>query len=226
MSSVLSPSRKKIKSWLIERMFTYTGSSYQRERFPRAKFELIAQALDMARVGSVLDVGCNEGYVTAEFAKLGKFAVGIDVGPHFLHQVLNGLDEVYNRQSAAFGVFPLSEENVDAIATFDVVMLLSVHHQLTSRFGDAYTRRLVARLSGKARQAFVIEFAGTAQKYGLEEAPFEDNDEASIRAYAERWLADLGVEGAIEYLGRNREHSGLAEREPYRYLFIMRKAAR
>ena len=39
----------------------------------------IVSGVDVAQVGSLLDIGCNEGLITNHFSELGKFAVGIDV---------------------------------------------------------------------------------------------------------------------------------------------------
>jgi SAM-dependent methyltransferase len=222
VSRLLKNCKKAVKSWVIDRLFSYSGSDYQRDRFSKEKFDLIASRLDMQRVGNVLDVGCNEGYITAEFAKRGKFAVGIDVGAYFLNHVLNDLENIHERHSAAFGVFPLSLETVQRLPEFDLVLLLSVHHQLINRFGDEHARRLVRGLAERARRYFVIEFAATQQKYGFKEPMFIDNDEASVRTYAESWLRELGLSATIEFLGKNKEHVG-GDREPYRYVYLITK---
>lgn len=224
-ATAVKSTRKLVKSWVIDKLFSFSGSQYQRDRFPQAKFELITGAMDLASVGSVLDVGCNEGYVTSAFSDMGKFCVGIDVGPYYLNHVLNDLDKVFGKQSPAFGVFPLSDRNVDTIPEFDVVLLLSVHHQLVKRFGEAYARDLVTRLAAKARRYLVIEFSATADKYGFTEARFVDNDEASVKAYADAWLRGLPLEGDVDirFLGKNKEYAGGGENEPYRYVYMVEK---
>lgn len=221
MNIPIKSAKKRLKSFLISRVFSHSGDEYQRTRFPTEKFNLIIDRLDLDKISNVLDVGCNEGYIAAEFAKRGKFAVGIDVGPLFLNHLLTELDDVYGRPNPAYGVFPLTEENVSTIPEFDLILLLSVHHQWTKRYGDTYTQRLVRRLIGKARCYFVIEFASRASKYGFETPQFKDNDEESVRGYAQSWLSGLQVPGRIDYLGKNRESTGKAE--PYRYVFLISK---
>lgn len=221
MASLLQAPKRRAKSWLIDRLFTRSGDDYQRKHHSSDKYDLIVRNIDTTRVNNVLDVGCNEGMIASAFATAGKFAIGVDCAPSFLSHVLNGLEEVYGkRRGAAFGVFPLSEECVGQFPSFDLILLLSVHHQMVKRNGDEYTRRVVATLIDKASEYFVIEFAARGSKYGFQEAPFVDNDEASVVAYGRAWLESLGVAGRIEYVGKNREGSAA---EPYRFLFVVRK---
>ncbi len=223
MSNLLTRPKKKVKSWLIDRLFSYSGGDYQRGRYSKDKFDLITSRLNLSEIRNVLDVGCNEGFISAEFAKRGKFCIGIDVGPYYLNHVLNDLENIYGSQSPAFGVFPLTEENIALVPEFDLVLLLSVHHQWVNEYGNEYAGRLVGRLVDKARSYFVIEFAATAKKYGFTEPKFDDNDEESIKAYAESWLRGLQGSGTVEYVGKNREGS---EAEPYRFLFMITKDRR
>jgi SAM-dependent methyltransferase len=220
LTSTKKKTKKKIKSWLVDRLFSHSGDDYQRTRYPNDKFVLISSQLNLSEVNNVLDVGCNEGYISAEFAKRGKFCVAIDAGPYFLNHILNDLDSVYGRQNPAFGVFPLAEENINLIPEFDLVLLLSVHHQWINTYGDDYAKRLATRLIDKARRYFVIEFAATAKKYGFKESKFEDNDEESVKTYAESWLHGLNVPGTIEYIGKNQEGNA---NEPYRFIFMITK---
>ena len=221
MSNLLTPPKKKIKAWLIDRLFSHSGDDYQRGRYPNEKLDLILSRLSLSEINNVLDVGCNEGYISAEFSKRGKFCVGIDAGPYYLNHILNDLENVYGRQNPAFGVFPLTEENINVIPEFDLILLLSVHHQWINSYGNDYGERLVSRLIDKARHYFVIEFAARAMKYGFKEPKFEDNDEESVKTYAESWLRGLNVPGTIEYIGKNKE--GTDANEPYRFIFMITK---
>jgi SAM-dependent methyltransferase len=220
MNNQRTSTKKKIKSWLVDRLFSHSGDDYQRTRYPKDKFALISSRLNLPEVNNVLDIGCNEGYISAEFAKRGKFCVAIDAGPYFLNHILSDLESVYGRQNPAFGVFPLTEENIALIPEFDLVLLLSVHHQWINTDGNDYGERLVSRLIDKARRYFVIEFAATAKKYGFKESKFEDNNEESVKAYAESWLRGLNVPGTIEYIGKNKEGNA---NEPYRFVFLVTK---
>lgn len=214
--------KHKSKAWIIEKMFTYSGSEYQRDRFSKEKFAMIADKIDCDAIGNVLDVGCNEGYITAEFAKLGKFCVGVDTGPLFLNQVLTNVNASFKNSTAAYGVFSIGEDNVQNLPNFDLILLLSVHHQLVNLHGDEYAKSVVKKLIEKSNRYFVIEFAATASKYGYTEPQFEDNDEASIKNYAENWISSLNVDRNATYIGKNREHTDGVEREPYRFSYLLR----
>jgi SAM-dependent methyltransferase len=222
MPSVTKSVRRKIKNILINRLFSYSGGDYQRGHEPDNKFDLIASGIDLDRVRNVLDIGCNEGKIAARFDKLGKFTVGIDVGPYFLNHVLTDLDNVYGRSSAAYGVFPINQKNVEDLPAFDLILLLSVHHQLIKHHGDEYTKDVVRKLLEKATEYLVVEFAATRMKYGFSGNEFEDNDEASVRSYAESWIHSLADNLDVTYLGKNRE-SG--EREPFRFVYSIRTKA-
>jgi len=221
MDNLLKPSKKKVKAWLIDRMFSHPGDDYQRGHYPKKKLDLILSRVNLSDVNNILDVGCNEGYISTEFTKRGKFCVAIDAGPYYLNHILNDLENVYDSQNPAFGVFPLTEENVDLIPEFDLILLLSVHHQWINAHGNAYGERLVRQLIDKARRYFVIEFAATNRKYGFSEPKFIDNDEESMTTYAESWLRGLNVQGAIEFIAKNKE--GTDANEPYRYIFMITK---
>ena len=213
--------KRSAKSWIIDRLFTYSGSTYQRDRFSLEKYNMIAGSIDLNSVRSVLDVGCNEGYITAAFADRGTFCVGIDAAPLFLNHVLNSVSDDLHKPLPAFGTFTISPDNTDNLPQFDLVLLLSVHHQLIKNFGDDYTRNVVRQLANKAARYFVIEFAATRDKYGFTKTKFIDNDERSVCNYAEAWLRDLDMDMRIEYLGKNREHSESVDREPYRFSFLL-----
>jgi SAM-dependent methyltransferase len=218
MDALMGGVKKKVKSWVIDNMFSYSGGNYQRDRYPEDKFKLICSQMDLPAVNNVFDIGCNEGYVAAKFSELGKFAVGVDVGPYYLNHVLRNVDQLYGASGPALGVFPLDRENVSNIPEFDVILLLSVHHQWVKKYGDDYARDLVRALISKSRKYFVIEFASTLHKYGYSEPHFVDNDEGSVRAYAESWLESLGVGAEVKYLGKNRETAGT---EPYRFIYML-----
>lgn len=186
---------------------------YQSTRATDAKFELISSQLDFSEVRNALDIGCNEGFITAQLTARGIFAVGLDIAPHFVGRFANSASP-----TPAFGVLPITPESVTALPEFDAVFLLSVHHQWTKLYGDGYSRRLVEQLFVKVRRHFVIEFAAISSKYGFADPPFRDNDDASVVSWAQDWLRELKGVGGIRYLGRNPEHQ---RKEPFRHLFAV-----
>lgn len=184
---------------------------YQSHRAPNTKFDLILGAIDPTHLNSVLDVGCNEGELTKRFFDRGLFAVGIDMQPHFWSPTSA------QPEGPAFAVWPLSQERAEKLPTFDLVLLLSVHHQWVKIWGDEDARRLVQTLGERSRRYFVVEFAAIAGKYGANAPDFRDNDEDSIVAYALKWLDSLGL-GQPRYIGKNPESM---PKEPFRFVFVV-----
>lgn len=209
--------RSIARSWLIDRMFSFSGGDYQRQRFPQEKVDRILAGVDMARIASVLDIGCNEGVITNYFSAQGKFSVGIDVAPYFLRGVLQ---DVHRRTTPAFGVFNLSLSNVESLPVFDLVLLLSVHHWWVKAHGDDYAKELVSALMSRAKRYFVMEFSSIGEKYGYTEPRFIDHDEESLKAYAVDWLKSINPAMKVTYLGSNKETAG---RERMRYIFMVDK---
>ena len=146
--------------------------------------------------------------------------MGVNNGPTFLNQVLTNVNDSFENSTAAYGVFGLNDTNVHPLPNFDPILLLSVHHQLVNLFGVHYTKTVVKGLIEKANLYFVIEFTAIGSKYGYSEPQFEDNNEVSIRSYAERWISDLDVDRSVQYL---REHTESVKREPCRFNYLLTK---
>lgn len=208
----------RIKAALLDRLLPVTGDDYQRQRFPDDKVRTIMSGIDLAQVGSVLDIGCNEGLITSHFTRRGKFAVGIDISPFFARNMLRWL---HDASTPAFGTMKLGPDNVSTLPTFDLVLVLSVHHWWVKEHGDDAARRMVRSLIERARRYFVIEFSSIREKYGYVEAQFIDNDEASVTAYARRWLLDIDPTYDVRYLGPNNETQG---REKQRHIFVVHRS--
>lgn len=202
-----------IKPWIGPKIIFYFFHPYQSIRFSDDKFDLVSSKIDRNQINNVLDIGCNYGRITDKFSKMGKFCVGIDVLPCFS-------TDMYGNPSPAFGLFTLTNENVMLIPEFDLILLFSVHHQWIKEYGDEYTKKLVGEIIKKSRKYFIIEFAAVSEKYGYEKPLFLDNNEQSVKRYAENWLNSIKPSGKIQYIGKNKENPG---KEPYRYIYLIKK---
>ena len=122
---------------------------------------------------------------------------------------------------AILGVHEVDISNVHKLPSFEVVCILSVHHQWVAAKGDGYAGDLIKIIWERSKSGIFIEFAALAQKYGYSpDERFQDNDETSVTKYASDWLARYVGVASAEYLGRSRE---LEEVEPYRYMFLLGK---
>jgi SAM-dependent methyltransferase len=187
---------------------------YQAEKQNAAeKWSVVETGLRGAEARSLLDAGCASGEITRRAGGAGYFAVGIDKNLD-----LRGVEDPL--RGVCLGEVPLTDEMIDRLPQFDAILLLSVHHQWVNLFGDAQARSMVEKLAGKAGRCLIIEFAAINSKYGTVDSPlFTDNDEASVTAYANRWLGSTLPEWPVSYLGKCSDRS----KEPFRYIFMCRR---
>jgi SAM-dependent methyltransferase len=204
-----------LKSWLLDKLLPVSGDDYQRQRFPTEKVNTILSGVDLDQVGSVLDIGCNEGLITNHFSERGKFAVGIDISPFFARNMLR---QLHAAKVPAFGTLKLTPESVRTLPSFDMMLVLSVHHWWVKEYGDAPAREMVRTLIAKTKRYFVIEFSSIKDKYGYRDERFVDNDEQSVTDYARHWLQAIDSGYDIRYLGANRETTG---REKFRHIVLV-----
>ncbi len=142
------------------------------------------------------------------------FAVGVDIRKHW---------ESKDQGGALLGTYGITATTKNKLPSFDAILLLSVHHQWVNKHGEEYAKTVVETLYEKCNVCMYIEFAALAYKYGYKQGEFfEDNDEESVTAYAQKWLTSAGI-STFSFLGPTRE---LANKEPFRYMFVLRKASK
>ena len=186
---------------------------YQLTRFPQDQFDLISEHPIYKESRSSFEIGCNFGLLVKMFNDDGRFAVGIDTTDFWKGS---------QPQGAILGKIELSPETIDQLPEFDMVCILSVHHQIVAKLGDEETKKLIEKLLSKARKGLFIEFAALSEKFGEpKNTLFKDNDENSVRAYARGWLESFCSSEQIDYLGKTRE---LEKTEPYRYLYAIKRS--
>ena len=98
--------------------------------FPSFKWRLIEPYLPPRLDGwRVLDVGCNAGFYTFEFARRGAEVLAVDVDPHYLRQArwaareIGVEDRIEFRQAEVYELAALDE-------TFDLVWFMGVFYHL------------------------------------------------------------------------------------------------
>lgn len=87
----------------------------------------------------LLDIGCAEGYFTAQAANYGLVSIGID----------NDVDRLKQAQArtgfaerCGFLRLHLSPENIYQLPRFDVILLLTVHHHWEGEYGLEEAERM------------------------------------------------------------------------------------
>lgn len=120
-----------IRDYVLDRTPYIRDNSYYKGRDDNEeRWMFIRPYLNHA--SGVLDIGCAEGYFTAQAADHGLVSIGIDSDVDRLRKAraLTGFAE-----RCGFMRFNLSPENVNQLPRFDVVLLLTVHHHWEGEYG-------------------------------------------------------------------------------------------
>jgi SAM-dependent methyltransferase len=197
-----------------------SGKAYQEK--VAGSLEERCRQLDSAiprDAGSVLDIGCNLGDITAWCAGRGHWAVGIEA-----NERLAGEARMRHAQVTGCGFIhhAIEPDDVPRLPVFDVVLLLSVHHHWLMAHGPEVAGRMLRDLAGRTGRALIFEGASRNTRYGKYPPGFVDNDEASVtgylRGYLDRYVGDCFAR--IEPLGKT---PCVGEREPYRWAWALYK---
>lgn len=176
----------------------------------------IARALP-AGSRSALDIGCNLGDIAAFCAERGLWTIGVDNSKDLI-------DEARRRHSGkancGFMLMDVNPDGVPGLPSFDVMLLLSVHHHWLRAHGPERTREMLRTLAAKTGRAMIFQAPSRRIRYGDHAPDFVDNDEASVTAYLQSYLTStLGdLFGAIEPLGKA---PCVGKREPYRWSYAL-----
>ena len=162
---------------------------------------------------NLLDVGCNRGEHTAHFASRGLWSVGIDIDRRLVQEAVERNAAVSH---CGFMTMEITPESVTTLPTFDVVLVLSVHHNWIKAYGPEVAGSMLAAVMGRTGKVLIFEGAARRERYGDHPPDFVDNDEASVTAHLEGYLRrHVGPTATrIEPLGKA---PALGEREPYRW---------
>jgi hypothetical protein len=112
----------------------------------------------------------------------------------------------------------LKLEDIPTIDEFDVVLLLSVHHQVSANNSLEYGDEFLFAIARKARQAFFFQPACIQGKYGNNKVPFADNNFSEIIAHFSKIITENAGFDHVEMLGFSK--NGIPPREPLRPLLM------
>jgi hypothetical protein len=127
------------------------------------------------------------------------------------------------------GYYPIDLQSIVKVQEFDIILLLSVHHQWVRDQSEAYAQELISNIIAKAKRYMFIEFASIHEKYGYTSPRFEEGNEASLKQYYEAWLNDCreftgsklrAADFTFEFIGKNKERAGVEE---FRYTYKITK---
>lgn len=193
--------------------------SHQRKNMERArsKWEIIRANLP-ENPGTVLDIGCNEGFFTINAAKKGWFAWGFDLLENAIDYAVGtarkeGLNNVFFSEG---GITP---ENVKKFPKFDVIFLLSIFQEICSKFSIEKGYEVFDDLLKICKGRLFFEPSSINRKYCKGERVFAvDNDFESINNWVGQ-LVSRSTGWKFQYIGK----TAYTDNEPYRFMFLIEK---
>jgi hypothetical protein len=190
----------------IERMNDTMKPKIYQEKAAKKKFEIIRKYLTKEDQ-TLLDIGCNFGYLVEKFAERGINSMGYEAEKKYIDpknkKVINKI---------------LTPSNVRYIKKYDVILLLSVNQQFNQAWGKETEEKMIKTIGEKCNK-FFFQPASIKSKY--KEAPnIVDNNKISIVSYYEKKLKEIFPNRQINYIGETRLTT---KKERYRYIFLIEK---
>jgi len=136
--------------------------------------------------GSVVDLGCSEGYYVLQAARSGLgFCLGVDFD---LRRMLTCCSQVLLNDipNAAFLMSEVSPDLVDRLPELDAVIFLSVLHHIMYQKGEQHCRDLLVRLRRKTRKVMLFEMGQSDEHLETWAAKMPD-----MGADPHAWIADF-----------------------------------
>jgi SAM-dependent methyltransferase len=173
----------------------------------RVDFEERLALLDEAvpeDADSLLDLGCAEGHLTAEFADRGLFSIGVE---RQAHVVASARRSNAGHPNLGFLQYEITPETIDTLPQFEVVFLLTVYHHWVNEFGWEDAEAMLRSL-GSTCDTLVFENPDRpVDRPALDGVDGEDTA-AYFTAYFETVFdGDVTVEflGRTDYKGEERD---------------------
>lgn len=179
---------------------------------------------------SLLDIGCDSGAFTSLSADFGLFSIGID---RYSDDLFSRAEQVARSRSEGrsnMGIIKmdLGPTNISYLPTFDVVLLLGVHHHWHCQYGEQNARNMIASLKGSKR----VFFSSSSRKRRYEEIlkyfhddkdvvnlipDLGDTKTSVVRYYTNLLESELGKEYNVRLIcstkyNRETRHMLLAEK--------------
>lgn len=172
----------------------------------RQKFEIIKKYLT-EEDQTLLDIGCNTGYLINKFIERGMNCTGYEAEKKYID---------VNNKNIINKI--LNPSNVKFIKKYDVIFLLSVNQQFNSIWGKETEEEMIKTI-GKKCNKFFFQPASIKSKY-KEPPNIIDNNKISIISYYENKLKELFPDRNSKYIGEVRLTT---KHERYRYIFLIEK---
>ena len=195
-----------------------SGSFQDKRGHSEKRWEMFSHSLP--KVGSVLDMGCDEGILTDWCADHGLFSLGVDRSSHVIQ--LAKRRESFSKK-LSFMCCNIDVDLIDSMPTFDCVLMLSVHHHFWRTGGRVYAEDVFRKILSKTDR-IIYEAPIRTVRYRPKDKPsheipsFINLDKESAAEWYTEWIKTIVPRAKIEFLGYA---PCLGEREPERPVFCV-----
>ena len=184
----------------------------------RQNIAMISQFL-ATEAQNAIDIGCSEGLISMALADSGLSVTGYEGSKEAYSSALKHQNP---QKNINFINCKLSLADVEALPQVDVIVLLSVHHQMVKNLGLSDANHFLKVLAKKARLQLFFQPCCIHEKYGIE-MPFSNNDYPAI----ENYFIDLvnSSESELRYhqvIGLS--FNDIPKKEPFRPMILFSKA--
>jgi len=189
----------------------YLGGRLIREgaRLSEQRWREIEKVIHENNIGSVLDLGCAEGFFVRKSVEAGCFAMGADMDSDKLvwAQLTMTLDGL-----KGFGFFKeaLTPETLARLPSADMTINLSLVHHLMYAHGIDYARAFMTAARKLTRKVMVFEM-GQSNEHHYDWACKLPNMGDHPHEWIEKFLLECGF-SSIRVLCKVRSHKDTAER--------------
>lgn len=173
------------------------------------RWEYIEKVIRQDNIGSVLDLGCAEGFFVRKAVEAGCFATGADMDSDKLvwaqtTMTLDGLQ--------GFGFFKqeLTPQSLTRLPPADMLINLSLVHHLMYGQGLDYARSFMASARALTRKVMIFEMGQSNERHYDWASKLPDMG-ADPHAWIKQFLLDCGF-SRVELLCKVRSHKDVAER--------------
>lgn len=167
------------------------------------RWDMVEAQIKTYGVGSLLDIGCAEGYFVRKAAATGCFTIGIDANSTIfsLNQAASTLDKNHN---CGFVLAPLSLDLLERIPNFDMIICLSMMHHVLRIQGIENVRGYLGKMSTKFNKCAMFDMATSIEKKLQPPLPDMGPDPAA-------WIKDLLMSSGfpnVEQIGTSASPNG------------------
>ena len=113
--------------------------------------------------GSILDIGCNEGFFTYNLVDNDYFGLGIDEDRNAIY-IAESIVKLKEKKNISYLNLELTFDKIKKLPNCDTVVFLSVFHHWVNRYGKETSINMFSELCKKANKYIIFESGQPSEK--------------------------------------------------------------